>query len=174
MARKLKRNALSRGTAVYLGGSNVRLVWACGCTRVETLKDPMKRPLGEGGTASLVHNWRQNGVVLEQCKRHPDWYSRDSQIARLNALYAERPKYVCAGVLAGAYATPQDRAAGCTRNIGAKAMRRHVVEVDADGGMLRVLCDGPQLDNMCDDYEDSLSGVTCPSCLKKLQRERRA
>lgn len=173
MRKKIKRNALNRGTAAHLSGANVRLIWACGCTRVETLKDPLG-PLSESGTALLVRNWRKNGVVLQQCKRHPDWYSRDSQIARLNAAYPERPKYVCAGVLAGAYATPQDRAAGCTRNIGAKAMRRHAVEIDADEAMLRVLCNGPQLDHISDDYEESLSGVTCPSCLKKLQREARS
>jgi hypothetical protein len=79
----LKRNALNRGTAVYLDGARVRFVWACGCTRVETIKSPAG-PLSDFAVRLLVSNWRANGVVLEQCKRHPDWHDRRSQVARLN------------------------------------------------------------------------------------------
>lgn len=77
--RRIRRNALNRGSAVWLGGSRVRFLWACGCSRVETMET------GEQATRLLVKNWRANGVVLEQCKRHPEWYSRLSQVPRLNA-----------------------------------------------------------------------------------------
>ena len=82
--QRIKRNALNRGTAVYLGGSRVRLVWACDCTRVQTIKSPAG-PLDAGAVARLVRNWRNNGVTLEQCRRHPDYYNKVSQLARLNA-----------------------------------------------------------------------------------------
>lgn len=83
MRRKMKRNALNRGTAVHLGGSKVRLVWPCGCTRIETMKSPAG-PLGAFGTARFVSSWRANGVVLAQCKKHPDWHSKLNQVPRLN------------------------------------------------------------------------------------------
>jgi hypothetical protein len=79
----IKRNALNRGTAVYVTGSQVRFVWACGCKKIQTIKSPAG-PIGPGMVARLVRNWRANGVVLEQCKRHPDWHSKLSQVARLN------------------------------------------------------------------------------------------
>lgn len=81
--RSIPRNALNRGTAVHLGGARVRFVWACGCKRVETVKGPAG-PLGESAVAQLVRNWRANGVALEQCKRHPEWYERKSPLPRLN------------------------------------------------------------------------------------------
>lgn len=81
--RKIKRNALNRGTAVYLGGSRVRFVWACGCTREEVLTSP-SGDLNPTMVERLVHNWRGSGVVLEQCKKHPDWHSKLSQVQRLN------------------------------------------------------------------------------------------
>jgi hypothetical protein len=83
MKRRIQRNALNRGTAVHVGGARVRFVWACGCKRVETINSPAG-PLSEGAVARLVRNWRVSGVVLEQCKRHPDWYDKRSQIPRLN------------------------------------------------------------------------------------------
>ena len=79
-----QRSALNRGTAVYVGGSRVLFVWPCGCKRTETMTTPIGA-LGDMGTALLVKNWRLNGVVLPQCKRHPDWHSALSQVARLNA-----------------------------------------------------------------------------------------
>lgn len=83
MKRRIQRNALNRGTAVHLGGARVRFVWACGCKRVETVTSPAG-PMSEGAVALLVSNWRANGVVLAQCKQHPDWYEKLSQVARLN------------------------------------------------------------------------------------------
>lgn len=82
--KTIKRNALNRGTAVYLGENRVRFVWPCGCTRVECLKT-----LSPAMTERLVLNWRHNGVVLEQCKGHPDHYERLSPLGRLNKDYPE-------------------------------------------------------------------------------------
>lgn len=83
MRRKIKRNALNRGTAVYLGGSRVRFVWACGCTREEIITSPIGE-ISHVMTERLVLNWRKNGVVMEQCKKHPDYYNPRSQVQRLN------------------------------------------------------------------------------------------
>lgn len=83
MKRKIKRNALNRGTAVHLGGAKVRFIWACGCKHEETLLVGGK-PLAGPAAAQLVRHWRQNGVVLEQCQKHPDWYSKVTQVPRLN------------------------------------------------------------------------------------------
>lgn len=80
---RIKRNALNRGTAVHLGGARVLLIWACGCKHVQTIKGPLG-PLSHDMTARLVRSWRMNGVVLEQCKRHPDWRHKLSQVPRLN------------------------------------------------------------------------------------------
>lgn len=80
----IKRRALNRGTAVYLGDNRVRFVWACGCTRIERMLSPGKRAWSPDTTRRMVDLWRQTGISLEQCKRHPDWYARDSQIERLN------------------------------------------------------------------------------------------
>lgn len=86
---KVKRNALNRGTAVYLGGSRVRFVWACDCTRVETIKSGRGRRasvIGPAMVERLVAYWRNTGVTLPECKRHPDFYERNrSHVARLNA-----------------------------------------------------------------------------------------
>lgn len=81
--KRIRRNALNRGTAVHLGGARVRFIWPCDCMHVEALKSPAG-PLTHDATARLVRNWRANGVVLQQCSKHPDWYSKVSQIARLN------------------------------------------------------------------------------------------
>lgn len=81
----IKRNALNRGTAVHLGGARVRFVWACGCSQVEAMRRPDKRPEAESTVVLLVRHWRLNGVVLPQCRRHPDWHSPKSQLERLNA-----------------------------------------------------------------------------------------
>lgn len=78
--RRVERHALNRGTAVYLEGSRVRFIWACGCKRAETLER-----VSPSMAARLVRNWRANGVVLPQCKRHPEWYDKQSQLPRLNA-----------------------------------------------------------------------------------------
>jgi len=78
-----KRNALNRGTAVYLGASLVRFVWPCGCTKEEIVSSPAG-VLPPSSIRRLVSNWRTNGVTLEQCPKHPDWYSKQSQIERLN------------------------------------------------------------------------------------------
>jgi hypothetical protein len=86
--RRVKRNALNRGTCVYLGGSSVRFIWACGCTRIETVstgRGRSKAALAPEAVRKLAHYWRSGGVVLSRCRRHPDWYSRDSQLGRLNA-----------------------------------------------------------------------------------------
>jgi len=32
----------------------------------------------------LASHWRNCGATLLECKRHPDWYSKDSQVSRLN------------------------------------------------------------------------------------------
>lgn len=79
----IQRNALSRGTAVHLGGDRVRFIWACGCTKVEAVRSAGPA-LSESAVQLLVRHWRRNGVVLEQCHRHPDWHCRDSQVASLN------------------------------------------------------------------------------------------
>jgi hypothetical protein len=87
-ARRIKRTALNRGTAVHLGGARVRFIWPCGCKHVHTIKahgmDLAHRELSPQSTAKLVEYWREVGVVLEQCKRHPEWYSKESQLKRLN------------------------------------------------------------------------------------------
>lgn len=47
----------------------------------------MKSPAGEmseSAVAILVRSWRANGVVLPQCKRHPNWHDKRSQLPRLN------------------------------------------------------------------------------------------
>ena len=80
-ARHIKRIAWNRGTAVHLGGNEVRFVWPCGCSRIERIDGPVSA----GAVAILVRNWRANGVVLEQCHRHPEYYERLSQLERLNA-----------------------------------------------------------------------------------------
>jgi hypothetical protein len=80
---KARRNALNRGTAVYLGGSRVRFIWPCDCSREEIVKAG-KNPLQPETLARLVSYWRRTGITLEQCKRHPDWYHKDSQVGRLN------------------------------------------------------------------------------------------
>lgn len=85
---RVKRNALNRGTAVHLGGSRVRFIWACGCTKVETIRTPVGE-LDHRAVAGLVKNWRLNGCVLGQCGKHPDWYSKLSQIERLNEEHPE-------------------------------------------------------------------------------------
>lgn len=81
--RRVQRNALNRGTAVHISGAKVRFIWACGCKHVETLTSPAG-PLSRSIVAKLVRNWRANGVVLPQCKRHPDWRHKLSQVPRLN------------------------------------------------------------------------------------------
>lgn len=78
--RRVPRNAWNRGTAVHVKGNRVRLVWPCGCTKVEVVKDTT-----EEMTRFMVKRWRANGVVLRQCPKHPDWYDPKSQVARLNA-----------------------------------------------------------------------------------------
>lgn len=85
----IRRNALNRGTAVYLGENRVRFVWACGCTKVETLNAPGGAPYSYAITRKLVSNWRNNGVVLPQCKKHPNHYERLSPLPRLNAEHPE-------------------------------------------------------------------------------------
>lgn len=94
MRRSIKRNALTRGTAVHLGGARVRMVWACDCTRVETMKTPAG-PMSESAVAKFVSVWRKNGVTLPQCPRHPEYYNARSQVARLNEAHppiAAKPK----------------------------------------------------------------------------------
>lgn len=81
--KKIKRNALNRGTAVHLGGAQVLFVWPCDCKKEETIKAG-GRPLTGPATAQLVRHWRRNGVVLEVCAKHPDWHSRLNQVPRLN------------------------------------------------------------------------------------------
>lgn len=82
--RSIVRRALNRGTAVYLGGARVRLIWPCGCSRIETLLDPRGREFSAETTARTVRWWRSGGVTLEQCRAHPDFYRRESQVERLN------------------------------------------------------------------------------------------
>lgn len=93
MKRKIKPNALNRGTAVYLNDNLVRFIWPCGCTKVEAVTRPGGATIGAIGTARLVKNWRANGVTLPQCKKHPDWYSPLNQVPRLNA---EHPQSIAA------------------------------------------------------------------------------
>lgn len=81
--KRPQRNALNRGTAVHLGNNSVRFVWACMCQRVEKLT-AQGRPLSSEAVAQLVRNWRHNGVVLEQCQKHPDHYEPKSPLERLN------------------------------------------------------------------------------------------
>jgi hypothetical protein len=79
----MKRRSLNRGTAVYLGQSQVKLIWPCGCTKIEFMHSP-SGALPPAAVAKLVSVWRKNGVTLEQCKKHPDYYNRESQVDRLN------------------------------------------------------------------------------------------
>lgn len=75
---------MNRGTAVHLGGNRVKFVWSCGCQRTEKLKTPVGQPYTVNATAQLVHIWRGNGVVLEQCRKHPAYYEKLSPVPRLN------------------------------------------------------------------------------------------
>lgn len=84
MPRKVQRNALNRGTAVYLGGSLVRFVWPCGCTREEIVTSPAGALPPSGVRRLVVENWRKNGITLQQCAKHPDYYSPKNQVPRLN------------------------------------------------------------------------------------------
>lgn len=82
-----KRNALNRGTVVYLGGSKVRWVWPCGCKKDATVMVGVgrsKTPMSPEILSRLAPYWRRTGITLPECKKHPDWYSKDSQVARLN------------------------------------------------------------------------------------------
>jgi hypothetical protein len=92
MAR-VKRNALNRGTVVYLDGSRVRFIWPCGCTKVETITASRRKgapPISaETLRDKLVPYWRRTGVTLLECKKHPEYYSPESQIARLNLEYPQ-------------------------------------------------------------------------------------
>lgn len=87
---RVKRNALNRGTAVHLGGARVRFVWPCGCKRVETITSA-QGPLSSAMVSRLVRSWRANGVTLPQCKRHPDWHHKLSQVPRLNEENPQEP-----------------------------------------------------------------------------------
>jgi hypothetical protein len=82
--RKIKPKAWNRGTAVHLGGSRVRFIWPCGCKHSETMKNPDKSLMAESAVAMFVKNWRANGVVLERCTKHPNWYSPKDQVQKLN------------------------------------------------------------------------------------------
>lgn len=84
MNRSVKRYALNRGTAVYRGKANVTMVWPCGCTKMETVTAVGGRPLPAKMVEFLVARWRTSGVRLAQCRKHPDWYSKQSQVQRLN------------------------------------------------------------------------------------------
>lgn len=90
---KIKRKALNRGTAVHVGGSKVRFVWACGCTKVETIQTPAG-PMHSDMVSRLVRNWRANGVVLAQCRKHPNWESKKNQVPSLNAAYPQKVFFV--------------------------------------------------------------------------------
>jgi hypothetical protein len=85
---KVKRNALNRGTAVYLDGSRVRFIWACGCKSVETVQTGKGRkatPIHPDMVKRLAAYWRRSGVTLPECKKHPDFYDKQLQVSRLNA-----------------------------------------------------------------------------------------
>lgn len=84
---KSKRQALNRGTVVYLGGSRVEWIWPCGCKQKATVMiGPVrgKQPISPAVLAKLAPYWRRSGVGLPECKKHPGWYSKESQVARLN------------------------------------------------------------------------------------------
>lgn len=100
MSRRIKRNALNRGTAVYLGENRVRFIWPCGCTHIERMIAPDKRACSPTATARLVKHWRANGVTLEQCSKHPEFYSKLSLVEKLNSEHPqgqieERARVVC-------------------------------------------------------------------------------
>ena len=83
-----QRYAANRGSCVYRGGSRVRWLWPCGCRKTEiVLIGPRgcRKPMAPELLAKLEPYWRSAGVNLPPCKKHPDWYSRESQVARLNA-----------------------------------------------------------------------------------------
>lgn len=86
------RNALNRGTAVYLRENFVRFVWACGCTKDEGLTAPGGARYSSVITRKLVSNWRNNGVVLEQCTLHPNHYEKLSPLPRLNQEHPNEPR----------------------------------------------------------------------------------
>jgi len=83
MKRRIQRLALNRGTAVHVSGAKVRYIWPCGCKKTETIKTQLG-PVTEQTAKLLVRNWRRNGVHLEQCKKHPDWYEAKNPLQRLN------------------------------------------------------------------------------------------
>jgi len=87
--KRITRKAWNRGTAVHLGGARVRFVWPCDCTKVETVKSPAG-PMSHEAVATLVRNWRLNGVTMDQCKKHPNWSSPKCQVARLNAAHPQK------------------------------------------------------------------------------------
>jgi hypothetical protein len=84
---KAPKYAMNRGSCVYLGGSRVRFLWACGCKRAETVKAGVGRRkvvMTPDAVRKLAAYWRSSGVILPQCKKHPDWYSRESAVPKLN------------------------------------------------------------------------------------------
>lgn len=70
--------------------------------------------------------------------------------------------YATRGVLAGAY-----------KARSAKSFLTHVVELDHDGGLVRVLCKRVDVDNVTDDAfapGDHDAPATCPVCAKRDPR----
>lgn len=88
-ARRIERPALNRGTAVHVGGSRVRFVWACGCTKVEDMKDVAGKHATHYGVAAMVRHWRANGVSLLQCRKHPHFHDPKSQLEKLNLAHPQ-------------------------------------------------------------------------------------
>ena len=55
------------GTVEYLGGSKIKLTWACGHTETETLKDPDGKNLWVHSVKWLVKYWTKNTLYLPAC-----------------------------------------------------------------------------------------------------------
>lgn len=77
-------------------------------------------------------------------------------------------RFTTTSVLAGAYGLPGTYG----RTKATQKYLRHAVELDADERyMVRVVCGGPRVDNMADDFHDLLA-LNCPRCIRALQRKR--
>jgi hypothetical protein len=78
-----------------------------------------------------------------------------------------QPPFAAADVLAGAYRGNGRRGMGPRED---RAILIHVVELDASGDPVRVLCGRIPLDHVTVDADDTARAPTCPVCRARLAR----